>query len=251
MTVQTMQEHERVTLHHGIRDFRRRGLNALVRRYVRGKHVLDLRCLSGHLSVSLAEAGHAVTALDAYAGAVAMTNDLAEQRGMGRLAELWGLEGLADRFPSARFDTVLCVDVLNHVRDDRATLDEIARVIRPGGRLILAVPALHRLLGARDRRLGHLRRYSNAELKEALRSADFAVESMRHWNTLALPMQFLWEHVLRRELGDGLRYGPENPAGRVGNRLLGWWYLTAENYLPAPIGLTLFAIARKNSDRDG
>jgi 2-polyprenyl-3-methyl-5-hydroxy-6-metoxy-1,4-benzoquinol methylase len=245
MTVQTMQEHERVTLHHGIRDFRRRALNALAFRHVRGHEVLDLRCLAGHLAVRLANAGHSVTGLDAYPGAVEMTNALAQQHGLGEIAQLWDLTGLAARFEPARFDTVLCLDVLNHVGDDRVTLADIATVLKPEGRLVLAVPAFHRLLGARDRKLGHLRRYQKSQLAELLSTAGFGVESMRHWNTLALPMQFVWEHVLGKELGDTLRYGPENEVGSLRNRLLSAWYLTVENRIPAPAGLTLFAVAHR------
>lgn len=245
MTVHTMQEHEKVTLHHGVRDYRRRGLNALARRHVRGQEVLDLRCLSGNLSVSLAKAGHSVTGLDAYIGAVEMTNALAREHGLGDIAHHWDLTGLSKRFEPERFDTVVCLDVLNHVENDVVTLEDIATVLKPGGRLVLAVPALHRLLGARDRRLGHLRRYQKHQLEELLSNTGFHVERIRHWNTLALPMQFVWEHVLRKELGDTMRYGPKNEVGSLENRLLSVWYLTVENHIPAPIGLTLFAIAHR------
>ena len=247
MTVQTMQEHERVTLHHGERDFRRRALNALVFRHVRGPEVLDLRCLAGHLAVRLARAGHSVSGLDAYPGAVEMTNALAKQHGLGEIARLWNLTGLATRFEPARFDTVLCLDVLNHVADDKATLADIAKVLKPRGRLVLAVPAFHRLLGARDRKLGHLRRYRKSELVELLSTEGFRVDSMRHWNTLALPLQFAWEQLLHQELGDTMRYGPENGLGSLRNRILSAWYLTVENRLPAPIGITLFAVAHREA----
>lgn len=245
MTVHTMQEHERVTLHHGERDFRRRALNALAFRHVRGPEVLDLRCLAGHLSVRLARAGHSVSGLDAYPGAVEMTNALAKQHGLGEIAHLWDLTRLAARYEPARFDTVLCLDVLNHVHDDRATLADIATVLKPNARLVLAVPAFHLLLGARDRKLGHLRRYRKSELAELLSTEGFRVDAMRHWNTLALPLQFTWEHLLRRELGDSMRYGPENGLGALRNRILSAWYLTVENHVPAPIGITLFAVAHR------
>lgn len=85
-------------------------------------------------------------------------------------------------------------------------------------------------------------------MAELLSTTGFHVESMRHWNTLALPMQFVWEHVLRKELGDTLRYGPENEVGSLRNRLLSAWYLTVENHIPAPAGLTLFAVAHAYVD---
>lgn len=245
MTFETMNVHEAVTVHHGERDFRRRGLNALVRGRVRGPAVLDMRCLGGHLAVALAGDGHAVTALDAYAPAVDLTNERARERGLAPIAMHWDLTGLLPRVGRERFDTVVCLDVLNHVRDDRETLGEIAQVLRPGGQLILAVPAVHRLLGARDRRLGHLRRYTRRELGVLLEDHGLAVESIRHWNGLGLPFQFVWESVLRRELKDGGRYGPPSALGDLFRRVLSAWYLQVENRVAFPLGLTLFAVARR------
>lgn len=246
MTLVTMQQHERVTLRHGVRDFRRRSLNALVRSRVQGPAVLDLRCLSGHLSVSLAQAGFAVTALDAYPDAVEMTNARAREHGLPELAQVWDLTRLAERMGAAtRFDTILCVDVLNHVANDEETLIDVAKLLVPGGRVVLAVPALHRLLGARDRKLGHLRRYAKPQLTALLRSADLEVVELRHWNLLALPFQFAWEGVLRQELTDKARYGPENALGTLGNRVLAAWYLTVENRIRPPVGVSLFAVAQR------
>lgn len=245
MTLVTMQEHEKVTLKHGVRDFRRRSLNELVRSRVRGTSVLDLRCLSGHLAVSLAESGFAVTALDAYPGAVEMTNARAGEHGLPAIAREWDLTRLAERMGDARFDTILCVDVLNHVPDDKDTLLDVAKLLAPGGRVVLAVPALHRLLGARDRKLGHLRRYSKSQVATLLNEVDLHPIEIRHWNLLALPLQFAWEGLLRRELKDKARYGPENAIGTLGNRLLGAWYVAVENRIQPPIGVSLFAVAER------
>jgi SAM-dependent methyltransferase len=238
-----MQEHEKVTLRHGVRDFRRRSLNALVRSRVQGRTVLDLRCLSGHLSVSLAQAGHAVTALDAYPGAVEMTNARAREHGLPEFARAWDLTRLSERMGDARFDTILCVDVLNHVPDDRETLADAAKLLNPGGRVVLAVPAFQALLGARDRRLGHLRRYAKSELTQLVESVGLRVEELRHWNLLAFPFQLAWEGLLRRELKDTARYGPENSAGALANRVLAAWYLAVENRIRPPFGVSLFAVA--------
>jgi 2-polyprenyl-3-methyl-5-hydroxy-6-metoxy-1,4-benzoquinol methylase len=245
VTLVTMQEHEKVTLKHGVRDFRRKSLNELVRSRVQGRSVLDLRCLSGHLSVSLAQKGFAVTALDAYPGAVQMTNARAREHGLPDIAEEWDLTRLAERMGDARFDTILCVDVLNHVADDAATLADATKLLAPDGRIVLAVPALHRLLGARDRKLGHLRRYSKPQLIALLEGAGLRAVEVRHWNLLALPFQFLWEGVLRRELKDKARYGPENAIGAFGNRVLGVWYVRVENRIRPPVGVSLFAVAER------
>lgn len=243
MTIETMQWHEAVTLRHADDDYRRAGLVRLARRHVVGRRVLDLRCLTGRLAVELASKGHEVRALDAFAGAVAMTNAHARQQGVAPLASPWNLQGLPERVGRGGYDTVLCLDVLNHVQDDRQTLTEIAEVLADGGRLILAVPAFPRLLGPRDRTLGHLRRYTRAQLRRLLSEQGLVVEVMRYWNFLALPVYVVVEHVFRRRLSDWLRYG--RGAGGWPNRLLGWWYRVVESRVRFPAGLTLFVIARK------
>jgi hypothetical protein len=73
--------------------------------------------------------------------------------------------------------------------------------------------------------------------------SGFRVENLRHWNTTALPLQFLWESVLRRELKDDLRYGPDNRLGSIHNAWLAAWYCAIENRIPFPIGVSLFAVA--------
>lgn len=253
MTLETMQWHESVTLRYSRDDFRRQSLARLARRYVTGQRVLDMRCLTGHLAVELAEAGYEVTGLDGYAEAVQMTNELAASRGIGKpLAQLWDLTGLVKCVGENRFDTVLCLDVLNHVPDDQATVPEIAKALAPGGRLVLAVPAVPMMMGKRDQTLGHLRRYTKESIRELLERNGLQVESIRYWNFSALPVYFLVEKVFRARVSDGLRYGRSKTVGSWPNRLLGWWYLAVENRLWFPCGLSFFIIARKpGPEQDG
>ncbi len=246
MTLEAMQWHEAVTLRYSHDDYRRKSLVALVRPHVTGKRVLDLRCLTGHLSVDLATSGFKVTAFDGYQPAVDSANALAKEQGVaGSIAHLWDLTGLLNRTGEKQFDTVICMDVLNHVTDDEATIAEIAQVTAPGGRLIAVVPAFPALLGKRDRSLGHLRRYSREGFTRLLKRYGFVVEQLRFWNCAALPIYIVVEKIMRRRLSDGLRYGREGKLGGWPNRILGWWYGVVENRLFFPCGLSHFVIARR------
>ena len=249
MTLETMQWHESVTLRHSRDDFRRQSLAQLARRHVVGARVLDMRCLTGELAVELAANGHQVTGLDGYAEAVQMTNALAKARGIAQpLAQLWDLTGLVKRVGIGQFDTIVCLDVLNHVPDDAAIVPEIAQALAPSGRLILAVPAFPSMLGARDKSLGHLRRYTKRGIRELLERNGLKVHSIRYWNFLAMPTYILMEKVLRRTLSDKMRYGRGGVLGAWPNRALGWWYRTIENRLLFPCGLSFFIIAQKTPE---
>lgn len=250
MTIETMRWHEAVNVHYDT-DFRRLSLVQLARRHVRGPRVLDMRCITGALTLDLARAGLDVVALDGYAGAVERTNAQARALGLPPPAQLWDLTGLVARVGRDRFDTVACLDVLNHARDDEALLHEIVEVLAPGGRLIVAVPALPSMLGRRDQSLGHLRRYTRAGFQAVLERSGLHVRRLRYWNFVALPLYALIERGLKGRISDGFRYGWWGALGAWPNRCLTWWYRIVENTVQFPIGLTLFAVAEKPAEGPG
>src|SRR6266511_5236230 len=72
-----------------------------------------------------------------------------------------------------RLDPVVCLNVLEHIEDDRASLRAMHDLLEPGGRVVLLVPSLRALHGTLDDALGHFRRYVPDELSEKLRAAGF------------------------------------------------------------------------------
>ncbi len=243
MTLKSLQVHEEWALGYLPYDYRRKSLEKLVQKYVTGNKVLDVRCLTGHLAVDLMLRGFDVTGLDGHVNGVAMSNDYARSKGIQReFARIWDLTHLREAVDGKRFDTVICLDTLNHAEDDTGIIRQIGEVLVPGGRLIVAAPAFPSLHRQRDRSLGHVRRYSRKAIYELLERCGFKIRFWHYWNSLGLLPYFLIERVAKTQIPERLRYGRKNSAFR---RIMWWWYFTVENRLPFPVGLTHFIVAQK------
>jgi len=91
---------------------------------------------------------------------------------------------LAVRLGAGAFETVVCLNVLEHIEKDATVLRFLRRVLRPEGRLLLVVPAHPALYGPMDRLAGHYRRYTRSVLRQKLVAAGFTVVLLRYFNPL-------------------------------------------------------------------
>ncbi len=87
-----------------------------------------------------------------------------------------------DRYQHYALDTVVALNVIEHIAGDVAALGSIAAMLRPGGRAVILVPALQMLFGSLDRELGHVRRYTRTSLSRRMREASFRVERVFYFN---------------------------------------------------------------------
>jgi glycosyltransferase involved in cell wall biosynthesis len=97
-------------------------------------------------------------------------------------------------------DTVVCLNVLEHIEYDGATLADFASVLQPGGRLVLLVPAMPALYGSLDIHLNHFRRYDRDALVDLVRRAGFDVQTVRYLNRPGVLGWWLNSRVLRRRV---------------------------------------------------
>ena len=135
-----------------------------------------------------------------------------------------------------RLDTIICLNVLEHVEDDRGALRRLHDALAPGGRLLLLVPAHERLFGAIDRAIDHHRRYERAGLVAKLEEAGFRVEHTQFFNRLGVVGWYLNSVILRRTQVPGLQLHLQNLLVPL---------LRAEAALSLPFGLSLVAVARR------
>jgi glycosyltransferase involved in cell wall biosynthesis/phospholipid N-methyltransferase len=86
-----------------------------------------------------------------------------------------------------RLDTVICLNVLEHIEDDIATLASIRTLLEPGGRLILLVPNDPRAYGTIDKEIGHYRRYTPDGLRSLMTDSGYEVEDILKFNRISMP----------------------------------------------------------------
>src|SRR5437773_1255869 len=143
-------------------------------------------------------------------------------------------------FPTRRssdlMDSVVCLNVLEHVEDDMQGLRNIHSVLRPGGRAIILVPHGQEIFGTLDVALGHYRRYSHEELKEKMERAGFRVERILDFNRISRPPWYVSGRILKRTtLGSGQM--------KLFDRFV-WLWRSIDAHLPWP-PTSIIAIAEK------
>jgi glycosyltransferase involved in cell wall biosynthesis len=97
-------------------------------------------------------------------------------------------------------DTIVCMNVLEHIEQHEATLRDFASVLEPGGRLVLLVPAMPALYGTLDVNLHHFRRYDKTGLSELVIACGFDVHEIRFLNRLGVFGWWLNSRVLKRRV---------------------------------------------------
>ena len=220
---------------------RRRILSALIEREVRppaAARILEIGCGTGHNLAMLGRFGH-VEASELEPAA----RTLAAKR-LGRPVASAALPDLS-MYQAASFDLVALLDVLEHVADDAAALAAIATRLKPGGKLLVTVPANRWMWGAHDAEHHHHRRYSKGELKQALRGAGFEIRLLSHFNSLLFPpiaaARLVGKLTGRESADDGI---PARPINQLLQSVFG---LEAGliGRVPLPFGVSLVAIVQR------
>jgi SAM-dependent methyltransferase len=203
--------------------------------------ILELGCGTGGNFPMLARRGR-LYAMDADQTALAF----AAERGLAQLAR----GSLPWEFPFAaqRFDLAVMTDVLEHLDDEHGSLRAVRSSLRPGGRLLLTVPALSWLWSEHDATHHHRRRYNALELRRLLDDCGFAVDYLSYYNFFLFPAIAATRLLQRWRAaapGSTNRHDLTMPP-RLVNRVLFGLFSLERFVLGAfhpPIGVSLIAVA--------
>jgi len=157
----------------------------------------------------------------------------------------------APPFRAGSFDTVVALDVIEHLPDDVAFLRRAAELLAPGARLVVAAPAFPLLWSQHDVAFQHYRRYTARTLREAVVAAGLRPERVTYLHALIFPVALLWRLASQR-LGLG-RFAPKTdfwPLPAWLNRAVASLYRLEAGWLrrrDLPFGVSVACIARRDA----
>lgn len=164
-----------------------------------GSRVLDAGCGWGVTMEVLERAGYDAAGLDVCLGALEILDRARPDRRLIE-ADLTREFDLA-QIPST-FDAVLALDVIEHLDDDAAALSRLGTLVRPGGTLVVSVPAVPALYGEFDAIQGHRRRYTAGWLRDAFAKSGLELEWISGWGRCLLPLAWLQRRGTKAVAGE-------------------------------------------------
>jgi len=220
---------------------RRQILEEIIKRIVQpppNAQILEIGCGTGHNLEMLSRFGRVTaTELDPDARALATKR-------LGREVQPTALPDLS-AFPERGFDLIALLDVLEHVADDHSALKAIWARLKPGGRLILTVPANPWMWSAHDVAHHHHRRYRRAQLERLAGDAHYEIDLLSPFNTILFPL-------IAAARGAGKILGRESaddsmPPEAVNSLLRRLFALESRlvGRIPLPFGVSLVAVLRR------
>jgi trans-aconitate methyltransferase len=201
-----------------------------------GENILEVGCGNGNFTELLASQCHEVTAIDINPEYIQLAQTRLKERSRIKLlvADVSQIEW------QEQFNTIIMLDVLEHIEAELTVLKQLNSSLKPGGKLIIKVPALTWLYNPMDRAINHYRRYNKRTLKTTLTQAGFVIPKIWYFNLAGIPGWWFNGQVLKRTIPPTQQIGFFNQLVPILSKI--------ETTIKLPLGLSLFAVAVKLVD---
>ena len=220
---------------------------ALIKQFIDGRNlkILVAGIGGGMICEELEEAGHNVVGIDiSHASCEYAEKDIG----------IPVIEGDLEKpliFEKESFDLIIVADLLEHIANEKQLLSEALRCLKPGGKIIITVPAYMHMWSQWDIRLGHKRRYSLNYLKNELLETGFRIKKISYFHALIYPFVYIYRKILRLPKGKNSK---KSDFAVLPNRLVSGFFMSyyaAErsllNLIDLPFGLSIFAVGIKHA----
>jgi ubiquinone/menaquinone biosynthesis C-methylase UbiE len=204
----------------------------------RAKEIVDVGCGTGAILKQLGNPEKNV-GIDLAPEAISFCR----QRGLNNVQQ-GDIHALT--FPDASFDAVICSSVLYHqwVSDVDGAVREMHRVLRPGGSLLINVPAFPFLYSAHDEAVMTARRFKKCEIRQLLQKQNFKIRRLTYWTTFLFPLAIAARTLGGSKMGRDFETAGASFSQRVFAQIMAL-ELHLLRKISLPFGVALLAVARK------
>jgi len=227
-------------------DFRSKSLRELIQKYIIGSTILDAGCGSGDVTLFLNKLSYNVYSFDSEESMVKLADSLLESNDCIQEIHHKSISQLSQEMPGS-FDTIINLDVIEHIDDDKLAMKQLVKMLRPNGRLILTVPAHKALFGPKDKAIGHYRRYSKEMLIQLAQENNLQIKLIRHWNAIGALTTYLNLKLRGNNINESFRY-TRKFSDTLLNKILLWWFRYFERRFSLPFGSSLIVVADAPND---
>jgi SAM-dependent methyltransferase len=203
--------------------------------------ILNAGCGSGELCIQLAKAGHRVLGIDPVTEYIQLARANVRRTGLHNCTFR---VSFIETMPNGEMvDCVMATDVLEHIENDRRAFEKMVQLVKPGGLVIITVPAGQWLFGYHDESIGHYRRYSRRHLQRLVKDLCH-VDQCRYFGFTVIPMCCLYSQLLRRPypVRKASASGKKSVTARVLRSLL-----CLDRLLPMPFGTSVLLMGRRKA----
>lgn len=147
-----------------------------------GNRILDIGAGIGNLTRFLIENGECVIGVDIFDKQIEIMNKRFAQHCNFNAINFNFLEDDLEKLRPYKFDTVVCVNVLEHLENDILAIKKMKEILEVNGKIIILVPAWKKLYSYLDKNVGHYRRYDRGELKKLAERCNMSVIQDKYFN---------------------------------------------------------------------
>lgn len=206
-----------------------------------GKRVLDAGCGIGNGTALLAQTAEFVLAADLSPQNVNELQERFRQQPHVQPIQL-DLDSDFTELAEQKLDTIVCLDVLEHIEQDVLLLQRFYDVMQPGGHLLVKVPAVKWLYGSVDTASGHFRRYTRGELRQKAEQAGWEPVAIRWMNIFGVLPYFVKSRIQKKDANLSRTFSPWQL--RMIQRSMPW-LRRLDRMIGPPIGQSAILVARK------
>lgn len=206
-----------------------------------GRRILDAGCGIGNFVELLRRRADEVLAVDLSPRNIAVLRERFRDAANVEVLQT-DLDAERTALRARAVDAIVCLDVLEHLDDDRGLVRAFFDVLPPGGNLFVKVPAHPWLFGSLDEASDHRRRYTRKHLVGLVADAGFEVRASRHMNVVGVAPYFVKGRILRRRSTLSNSFRPGQLAWI--RRAMGF-FRVVDRLTGAPVGQSVVVLARK------